>query len=63
MKIIKEGKLPVVSSEAFIGTCKNCGAVIEVAPNELDKFGMALCPTKGCNLYILLTKRIIKETL
>lgn len=63
MKVIKKGKLP--KAKPYVGTCGNCGCVIEVPESEVtwvedrgqdhpcwDKG----CPTAGCRMSTIYLK-------
>ena len=56
MKIIRDGKLPIV----YTGTCKNCGAVIEMGRGISAKTHVQ-CPTDDCGYLIELKDKKINR--
>ena len=67
MKILKEGKLPVILPITYLGSCYNCQCQIEVEKSELQiKNGSSFtypCPTKGCNVDISLSENLMYHVL
>lgn len=67
MKILVEGKLPVLGPEMFRGICTNCKCHLEVTSSEAHHgFGRGRdnlyvkCPTQKCEFEILVEPYIVR---
>ena len=69
MEIVRPGKVPVKKEPEYVGTCKNCNAVVKltmpdpaVLPySRTNPEFKVKCPTDGCGATIHLEEYVTRE--